>query len=845
MNRNAWCAGLTLSLAVFMASGTPVSGKPAPGPGTVVAPSPTQRASIQRAFAWQGRDAGLLDRGVPITERFVAIPRVQERNAQMVAKVRTRADMAVRAAGELAAAPIDNGAKAGVGLRGAQARTFGDVWARADERLVEARQRLAPSLVAAYDEVDVHSFRLPEGWTEEEVAAVLMATGDYEYVEPDWRVYPLATTPNDPQFNQQWHHRAQNMNTVRAWDFATGGPDIIVAICDTGVRKSHVDLTTFVPGLDATTSTPEADGGNTDDIWNGHGTMVAGSAAARGNNGTGVAGVGWNFSIMPVRVSNRHDGDADLSVILLGARWAALNGAFVANCSYGGANSNQATTTGNFLRERDALLVFASGNDGLHSQTVDRANVTIVGASTQNNSVAGFSDYGQGIDLVAPGVSIRTTTRGGSYTFTQGTSFSAPLVAGAAALVRAAAPDLSATEIEELLFLTATDVGAPGRDIYAGHGVVNVGLAVEQALLGVSVMNLPFEDDFTDGLDLWPDTSGSVSIVAAPPGLPAGHAMNLSGDASATTPTLRAYDFLDDVVQVAFGYAHRGVEAGETLTVEYLDFLSNWQTLGQIESDGADDSDYERARLALPVMGRHDGLKIRVVADGSDQSDDWYLADFLVAEFVRNDLPWQTGFETGLDLDFDWESAAGVSVTGGASNIPEGDTVARLAGSAYLVSRPVDVTDAAELPWVRLRTQHVGVPAGQALTVEFRNFSGQWADLGEIVSTGQDQSAFDLHQFQVPVAGFGTDFAIRISTEGASSGQVWHVDDVAVTTEFLTEQPECPADLDGSGTVDIFDLLAFANAYTAQEPAGDWNGDSQWDVFDLLAFLDDFQAGCP
>src|SRR5207237_949281 len=154
----------------------------------------------------------------------------------------------------------------------------------------------------------------------------LMGTSAYQYVEPDWICYPQLT-PNDPFFGSQWHHAT--IHSEKAWDVLTGSSSITIAITDTGVDHTHPDLMALlVPGYNAVDNLAETSGGQTNDV-NGHGTHVAGDAAAAGNNGIGVSGVGWNFRIMPIRVSNVSGGGSSSSALSAGARWAADHGAKV------------------------------------------------------------------------------------------------------------------------------------------------------------------------------------------------------------------------------------------------------------------------------------------------------------------------------------------------------------------------------------------------------------------------------------------------------------------------------------------------------------------------------------
>ncbi len=832
MRANRLAAGMALS--IVLACGAAQTGPAASG--EVFIPNSAQRASAAQSFAWQARDAGLLDRAVPATHRFVESPGSMERQARMVAKVRDRADMAHQAAAEVA-----SGLVAMPRAIAGQPTSVAPIWDRADLRIEEARARLAPVLIEAHPEVDTHAFRLPEGWTEEQIADVLMATGDYEFVEPDWRVYPLIV-PNDPQFSQQWHHRTQNMNTVGAWDLATGSSDVIVAICDTGVIPNHPDLPSLVPGFNATTDLAQVNGGVTSDLVNGHGTAVAGAAAARGNNGVGVAGMGWNFRVMPIRVSDLSSGNASLSNILQGARWAADNGAAVANCSYGGGNSSQSNNTGNYLRQRNALLVFATGNDGVQDQVNDRPLVTLVGATTTSNQVAGFSNYGAGVDVVAPGVNIRTTTRTGGYSSETGTSLAAPLVSGLIALVRSANPDLTPEQIEQIIKDTAIDIGAPGFDIYAGHGMVNAKAAVETAIHGPSVVNLPFADDFSSGSlsNLWRDPVGTPVVNDAT----GDFALNLNGTGSIRTVGLRAGFLISSTGEVRFGVQHRGVEAGKSLLIQYTDIIGNWQPLTTITSDGTDTADFSPVRVAVPMFGLHDNLQIRFVTQSADATDNWYIDNVRVAEFIRNEMPWHVGFENGIDTAFDWASAQAVA-TNEAPDTPEGEFSAKLVGTASMTSRPVDITTITNLPYFRMRTLHTGVESGKTLGVEYRDLQGNWHALTSVVSDGVNQSEFTLHQIQIPFPAFGTDLAVRITANGTDSSDVWYIDDVAITEEFITEPPSCPQDIDGNGLLNFFDISSFLSLYNAQNPLADWDGNGLFNFFDISSYLASYNAGCP
>lgn len=141
----------------------------------------------------------------------------------------------------------------------------------------------------------------------------------FEYAEADYIEYPIAT-PNDPNLSNQYHHT--NMQSYAAWDIATGADNnVTVAICDTGIDLDHPDLqANRLPGYQATTQTWEVDGGDVSFVHP-HGTQCAGCAAAIGNNGVGLSGVGWNFKHRPGRVSDDSGGGASTAVLADCARY--------------------------------------------------------------------------------------------------------------------------------------------------------------------------------------------------------------------------------------------------------------------------------------------------------------------------------------------------------------------------------------------------------------------------------------------------------------------------------------------------------------------------------------------
>ena len=360
--------------------------------------------------------------------------------------------------------------------------------------------------VAATDE---YLLAPPEGVSENDAAAELLATGLFQYVEPDWICYPASSNcPNDPRLDRQWHHATNIMQSCEGWALFTGDPGVTVAICDTGVRVTHQDLLLHrKPGYNAVDRLWEGEGGQITDI-NGHGTGVLGAAAANGNNGVGVSGVGWNLGHRMMRITNSQAGGSSISTITHAARTAVENGDRVASVSYAGTTTDTARTTATYIKSKGGLLVWAAGNGGsfLHTDR-DADDLIVVGATNPADERWINSNYGSYVDLFAPGDDIHTTTNGGDrkYGSPSGTSYAAPLVAGLIGLIWSAEPTLTPDEVEHLLKQGCDDLGAPGVDSVFGYGRINVYKTLRDSVA-------PVLWDYPDGFPAIIDPTGGTSM---------------------------------------------------------------------------------------------------------------------------------------------------------------------------------------------------------------------------------------------------------------------------------------------------------------------------------------------
>jgi subtilisin family serine protease len=322
--------------------------------------------------------------------------------------------------------------------------------------------------------IGVQVVELPDGANEADAVKAFAALPEVEFAELDWLFRPDDVTPNDPNYSSEWY--LKTISAPAAWSLSTGSSDVIIAIIDTGVDSTHPDLSgKIAPGWNFFDNNSD-----TRDVV-GHGTAVAGAAAASSNNGVGVASVAWGCLIIPVRVSNTQ-GNASASAIANGLRWAADNGARVANISYNVTGNATVTSAAKYFQQAGGVVTVSAGNDAAFNPSPDNKYVLTVSATDNLDNLAYYSNTGNNIDLSAPGSVIYTTLAGGGYGYASGTSFSAPIVAGAAGLVMSANSSLIPTKVQDILKQSADEKGAPGWDPSYGSGRLNAANAVALAL---------------------------------------------------------------------------------------------------------------------------------------------------------------------------------------------------------------------------------------------------------------------------------------------------------------------------------------------------------------------------
>lgn len=309
-----------------------------------------------------------------------------------------------------------------------------------------------------------------------EVYEELKADPRVAAVEPNYVVTTMAD-PSDTYFADQYSLKAARF--PEAWARQPDAADVTVAVVDTGVDLDHPDLyEQLVPGWDAVSNDSDPQDENR------HGTMVAGIIGASSDNGRGIAGGTFRTRIQPVRALDAY-GRGSYADVAEGITWAADNGADVINLSLGGASSSTVLADAvAYAQSKGILVVAAAGNSSGPEPIYPGAlpGVLTVAATDANGQITWFSSQGPWVDVAAGGVDVISTNLGAgpadSYAAASGTSFAAPMVAAAAALLRQAHPDWDGAQISARITSSARDAGPAGHDNGFGFGLLDIEAAL-------------------------------------------------------------------------------------------------------------------------------------------------------------------------------------------------------------------------------------------------------------------------------------------------------------------------------------------------------------------------------
>jgi thermitase len=466
--------------------------------------------------------------------------------------------------------------------------------------------------IKTHSQIKVHHIKVPEH-NLEAVEAALRNNPKVEFVEKNF-LAESTLAPNDPSYPNQWH--LARIATPGAWDITTGSSGVIIAVLDTGIDTQHPDLPNILPGKNF------IDGSNNiydNGVNSGHGTAVAGTAAAAGNNGIGVSGVSWKNSIMPLVVIDL-SAYSPYSVIAAAINYAADHGAKVINMSLAGSSySSTLQNAVNYAWNKGAVIVAAAANNASSTPMYPAAldNVLAVSATDNYDKPASFTNFGNWIDVAAPGVSIRTTMLGGGYGNWNGTSFATPQVAGLAALIFSANANLTNAQVVDIIKKNADDLGSAGFDPYYGSGRINA----QRALLAVGSVPSRFASISS------PTNGATVSGIVP-----------VSVNASSTNAISKVDLFVDGVYYASdtgspytFNFYTTGLSGTHTLQAKAYD--STGSVSSSIVSVNVNNAitPADTTPPNVQITGVfYDGRMITITATASDQNGKVMKVDFYV-----------------------------------------------------------------------------------------------------------------------------------------------------------------------------------------------------------------------
>ncbi len=431
--------------------------------------------------------------------------------------------------------------------------------------------------------------KLPQELSVRDAIVQYMSDPDVEYAEPNYLLRPASRRPDDTYFGQQWSLEnlgafangtpGADIQATDAWEIHTGDTGMIIAVLDTGIQYNHPDLVGNIwtnSGETSCTDGVDNDGnGYTDDCSGydflnndndpmddiGHGTHVAGTVGAWGNNGSGVCGVMWRVRLMALKACCDANGFFTTDAIVQGIGYAASKGAKVINASFGGTVFQQTILNAiSLANNAGVLFVAAAGNEGQNNDltphypsSYDRGNIIAVAATDQNDRRAAFSNYGpNSVDVAAPGVyifsTIPTDASYGILDFMPGTSMATPHVSGLAGLLWSYYTDFNLSQIRSLILNYAENLDTLNGWINTG-GRINAYRALSSLAkpsnltatpVSSSEISLSWEDNAADedGYVIEQKVSGGSFAAVATTG-PDSETHSVSGLSPSTTYTYR------------------------------------------------------------------------------------------------------------------------------------------------------------------------------------------------------------------------------------------------------------------------------------------------------------------
>jgi subtilisin family serine protease len=647
-----------------------------------------------------------------------------------------------------------------------------------------------------------------------------------EYIEPNYFAYINTTTPNDPEYNRLWglNNTGQTGGTAdadidapEAWDIETGN-NIVVGVIDSGVDYNHPDLNDNMwtnPGEIAGNGIDDDNNGYVDDIYgwdfvnndndpfddNSHGTHVAGTIAAEGNNGIGVTGVSWSADIMALKFLGASNSGSYFDAIQA-IEYATMMGADLTNNSWRGYSFSQG------LRDAIAaannagqLFVAAAGNENNNNDTrpaypasYNLSNIISVASTDDDDQRSGFSNFGStSVDLGAPGSSVYSTIPGGGYGFKSGTSMATPHVSGVASLIWSDDPTLTAQQVKDRILATVD----PISDLQ-GITVTGGRLNAYSALTGstpLPVLPVLF-DDFDPDIDnsQWSNiTNGTANsnFVGSD-----GNSLWFNGGSPGGSSRFAITNLVDVAnggtitFDLIFGNSSNGGEnadPGEDVVLEYsTNGGSTWNQFGLYDTEAFTSWTTLTETIPTAAQTNSTSFRWRQIAHSGNNFDNWAIDNVTVGPPILNSVV--------DDFDPDIDNSQWSTITNGTVNSnfvgSDGNSLWFSGGSSggnsrFATTNFVDVSSGGtvffDLIFGNSSNGGENADPGEDVVLEYSiNGGTSWTRMG--LYDTEDFTSWTTLIETVPTAAqtSSTSFRWRQVNHSGSSTDNWAIDDVFV-----------------------------------------------------------------
>ena len=663
------------------------------------------------------------------------------------------------------------------------------------------------------------------------IDAMLDATPGVREAHPNF-IMRTALVPNDPMYNQQYG--PQITNSEPGWEMTTGDASVIVCVADTGINFDHEDFQDATiwtnPGEIADNGIDDDNNGFIDDVhgWDGinfdndprdrggHGSHVAGTIGARLNNGIGIAGMA-NVTLVPFQVFSS-GGGGTFEAITQAIFYATDNGFQALNYSGGGSGDVQILEDAVQYAWDNGMLVVAAAGNGNNGQPFYPAwypgSIAVSGTDSNDNRYTS-SNYGNHIDVAAPGVDVFSCWWSGasSYNSITGTSMSTPHVTGLVALMLSLDDSLSNQELRDLLHIGADDLGDPGFDIFFGHGRINVANTLQTQLERTLTLSLPM---------------GIPELVEPQSIRPVGFMIREHNDSVLDRGTERMFvrNIGGDWVPVGmipfwsgdgvyfYEPVLRNLDCGDDPDLYFSATTTDGQTV-LLPEDGP-----------ISFFSTDVGTFSEVLADSFDTDQGWTVenAGATTGDWERGIVNDDPNWAWDPEGDSDGDGWAYVTGNSGRDDVDRGSTI--------LISPSFDLTGGgAKISFDYFLNQNrQGQEDGLFVEIDSNDGAGPWIPLAEYRSTTNGWQNDVIRQDALDGAGVTSSSTMRLrftATDASPEGVVEAGLD-AVLIQTISCDAACVADFDGDGDIDAEDFFAFLDAFAAGDDRADIEGDGTW-----------------